>query len=198
MTTIRSNRAITLIELLVVMSIITLLAGMLGTMVPSVLSGMDLERTKANMAKLRAILELYYGDCGQYPDALNHDVGRGGTAMSEGGGGANSCQGEEGNFSELALALGTTCGGWNTPELLNHFKRRELDSAGGIVDAWGRRFGYVSAVKYKKSKMGTTAGEGTTFVNPGKYQLYSAGPDTVTPRDAHNKAGTAEDDLRNW
>ena len=76
MTAPRSSRAVTLVELLVVMSIITLLASMLVVMATSVTNRMGEARAKAGIQMLSAVLELYHGDCGMYPDAINHDPER--------------------------------------------------------------------------------------------------------------------------
>jgi|GEM_PF-2768430 len=239
------DRGVTLIELLVVMSIIAVLAGTLGLMAASVTRSMNEQKTWATIHKLAAVLELYHEDCGQYPDAINHDPSRGihGTTCTSHyeqyeispvepagctcfthnagypestnpNGTRNLYQsyidentGEQVTYSELVCALASTDKGWGNAQFFEHFKRGELNGRGALVDAWGRRIFYMSAVAYRRfvinkpdsGSSGTTTGGGSgNFINADTYQIYSAGVNLSTKLDKYNKAGLEPDDLTNW
>ena len=225
--TTRPNRAVTLVELLVVMSIITLLASMLVVMATSVTSRPNIQRAKADIQMLRAVLELYHNDCGMYPDAINHDPERSARAISptEPDGEAppkadpntDSCcyvtvadetmQSGRRACTQLVAALCSTDLGWGNPQFFDHFTRKQLNGAGQLVDPWGRRYFYMSAVAYTyRNSPGNRPPGGTTitgrigepFHNADTYQIYSAGPDSETWPDSSHRAGTDDDDITNW
>lgn len=233
MTAPRSSRAVTLVELLVVMSIITMLASMLVVMATSVTRRMSEDRTRAGIQMLRAVLELYRYDCGMYPDAINHDPLRhkrnltppnavemiepnGNYPMSRN---PNRDRGLYVNVTDettragrrpCTQLVGALCSpdlGWSNPQFFNHFKGKDLNRVGQLIDAWGRRYFYMSAVAYRyrnqdqgKPGGGTAANgrNGGPFHNADSYQIYSAGLNSETYWDHQNRAGTDEDDITNW
>jgi prepilin-type N-terminal cleavage/methylation domain-containing protein len=226
----RSRKAVTLVELLVVMSIIAMLAAVLGLAVPAIGDKVNESRARADMSKLMAVLEFYRKDCGEYPDAINHNPGRiesvilevepqGSYPRTDNPSKMRSLYAthidESSNqltqYSELVWTLGSTYNGWSNPRLWEFLEREKVNfkkdingviSGGQLIDPWGRRIFYMSCVAYRRKASGTTAGGGSeasaAFVNPGTYQIYSAGDNRSTPLDKTNRAGTDEDDLRNW
>ena len=143
--------AVTLIELLVVMSIISLLAGMLGLVVPAAGRRMGEARTKACMQKLTSVLQMYYDDCNQYPDAINHNPQRvvdanGSTTVPrlEGAGTypqtnrptltrplymkhfAENAE-DDRQYSELVWTLGSTLKGWGRPQFFEVFQEKDTN-----------------------------------------------------------------------
>jgi general secretion pathway protein G len=75
---IRSSRGFTLIELLVVLAILTMLAGLVGPRVLSLLGGAKSKTAAVQIADLEKSLELFKLDVGRFPtsaeglDALNN------------------------------------------------------------------------------------------------------------------------------
>ena len=156
-----TNHGVTLVELLVVMSIIAVLAAMLGLAVPAIGTLMQEAKAKSEVQKLAAVVELYRKDCGLYPDAINHDAGRSATAVPtrEGGSSYPCSKGagsrslyqkyidetvkEERQYSELVWTLGTNVKGWANPQLFEMFRYQQLnliikrDDGGRITDFAG-------------------------------------------------------------
>jgi type II secretory pathway pseudopilin PulG len=179
MTYTRSTRAVTLVELLIVMSIITMLAAMLGVLSLSVTRRTSEDRAKATIYMLNAVLELYKNDCGIYPDAINHNPQRGmndGAAVmigdiepGEGDGtypwSTEPCsktrklywnvpdetKKNAGNrrCSQLVAALCSRALGWGNPQFFEHFKENSLNNTGQLIDSWGHRYFYMSADAYR-------------------------------------------------
>lgn len=173
-------RGMTLIELLVVMSIIGLMAAMLGLVVPAAGRKMNESKTKANIQKLTALLQMYYDDCNQYPDAINHNPQR--TADTITGlcavpptepDGQYPFTNKTGNrrlymshyeetlsrtteekdrrqLTELVWTLCSTLKGWGRPQFWETFTQRDLNSTGQLVDGWGRRLFYLPACAYRR------------------------------------------------
>jgi len=253
MYTSRPKRGVTLVELLVVMSIIAVLAGTLGLMATSVARAMNEQKTWSIIHKLTAVIELYHEDCGQYPDAINHDPSRKLHAATcsmhykrneispdepagcTQGSTTTPCFEHRPYYpestnpnrmrplyqsyidentqqpvecTELVCVLASPSRGWGNAQFFEHFKRSQLNGKGQLVDAWGRRIFYMSAVAYRRYVIndpdnissGTTTGgiHGGSFINPDSYQIYSAGVNLCTPPDMFNQAGTEPDDLTNW
>lgn len=222
--TTRSGRAVTLIELLVVISIITLLAALLGMMTPSITRSTNVQRAKVGIQLLSTVLELYHNDCGMYPDATNHNPDRSARAISPAEPDGEAPTNADWRFyvtvtdetagskqarrcTQLVGALCSTDLGWGNPQFFDVFKRKHLNGAGQLVDPWGRRYFYMSAVAYTyRNSSGNRPPGGTTitgrtgepFHNAETYQVYSAGPDSETPPDSSHRAGTDDDDITNW
>jgi len=222
-----SAHAVTLIELLVVMAIIAMLAGMLGLAVPSIGSKVNEYRAETDIKNLMAVLEFYRKDCGQYPDAINHNPGRASAQITD----PNDVKPEPGaayevhidersnqlvQYTQLVWTLGSTRGGWSNPKLWDVFTRDKVNyrkrknpttgeeqmEGGQLIDPWGCRLFYMSCASYRRGYGGTilTGGNDAAapFANASSYQIYSAGENRRTPPDKSNKAGTEPDDLRNW
>jgi len=134
-----------------------------------------------------AVLEFYRKDCGQYPDAINHNPGRTDAQITD----PNNVKPEPGapyevhidersnqlvQYTQLVWTLGSTRGGWSNPKLWDIFTRDK--------------------VNYRKDPTSNDAA--APFANASSYQIYSAGENRRTPPDKSNKAGTEPDDLRNW
>ena len=171
-----NTHGMTLVELLVVMTVIAVMAAMLGLVVPSVTKHSAEAATRTAINKLIATIQLYYEDCGQYPDAINHDPQRGvldvpanepagtypmtneltksrplyGTYFIEGWG-SMPC-------SELVGTLGGTTKGWGRPQLSDVFNRnRELTSkTKQLCDGWGRRLCYMPYFAYRTGTSAST------------------------------------------
>ena len=219
MTAPRSSRAVTLVELLVVMSIITLLASMLVVMATSVTSRMSEDRARAGMQMLSAVLELYHGDCGMYPDAINHDPERYKRAVSD----RNLILPleENGNYpmssnpnvnrrlylrvtdetartgsricTQLVGALCSTDLGWGNPRFFDHFKNDDLNSGGQLVDPWDRRWFYMSAIAYRHRDVPSRKPGGGTTTN-GLAGGSFHNPDTYQIYSAGPNSETYPDD----
>lgn len=71
-----------------------------------------------------------------------------------------------------------------------------------LADPWGKPYSYVNSNDYignpSPGTLGATVGglPFPGFFNPSTYQIYSAGPDGLTPVSPN--AGTAKDDIRNF
>jgi len=182
--TIRNTRAMTLVELLVVMTIIAIMAAMLGLVVPSVTRRMNEAASRANINKLIAILQLYYEDCGQYPDAINHNPQRkvqdvpthddNGTYPNSTVAGNRLLYGDyyieswgRMSVSELVGTLGGTTKGWGRPQFAEVFNRHRDLTVGILVDVtykekqlcdgWGRRIFYLPYYAYRMGPGGSGA-----------------------------------------
>ena len=225
-TAIKNTRAMTLVELLVVMTIIAIMAAMLGLVVPSVTRRMNEAASRTNINKLIAVLQLYYEDSGQYPDAINHNPQRtvqdvpanegNGTYPNSTVAGSRPLYGSyyiEGwgrmSVSELVGTLGGTTKGWGRPQFADVFNRNRdltVGSAGGkqLCDGWGRRIFYLPYYAYRMGPGGSGAvmilknKQKGPFQNGNSYQIYSAGENMKTGLDSDNKGGTDVDDITNW
>jgi len=165
----------TLVELLVVMTIIAVMSAMLGLVVPSVTKHSSEASSRATINKLIATIQLYYEDCGQYPDAINHDPQRATADVPAGEvsgtypltNNSASSRAVFGSYwidgwspikadqpllrcTELVATLGSTVKGWARPQLSEVFNRnRELNGTGQIADGWGRRIFYLPYFAYR-------------------------------------------------
>ncbi|HUS58737.1 MAG TPA: prepilin-type N-terminal cleavage/methylation domain-containing protein [Planctomycetota bacterium] len=185
-----TTRGVTLIELLVVMSIIAVMAAMLGLVVPAVGSLMQEARAKADLQMLASVVELYRKDCNVYPDAINHNPRRGSEVtvikplqlvavppQEDGGTYPMSKDTSKSRplyqtlydevlkmdmtYSELVWTLGTPQKGWANPQLFEVFKRKQVNAAGQLIDPFGRRFFYLSSVAYRNKSPASGAVAGT-------------------------------------
>jgi len=201
----------TLIELLTVITIMTLLATILGLVVPSVAKGINNTRARADIQKLMMVLLGYNNDTSTYPDARNHKLTSGGAdermrpepndksdlGFSEAGviRTALDDNEREQKYTTLVWALGTARGGWGRPTLFDAFTSTDLNRYGAIVDPWATAYAYVSLHDYEDD-LGTQLGD--TVVNPESYQIYSSGPNKLTYSDTSRKAGSEHDDINSW
>jgi len=124
--TAKKTRGMTLVETLVVMTIIALLASMIGLVVPRVSMRINESATKASMQKLICVLELYRKDCGQYPDAINHDPGRGGDGWTP----SKYPDGETNEEPTKPILVPAVEGGGTYPQTINPKLSRPLYSRG--------------------------------------------------------------------
>jgi len=171
-----SNQGVTLVELLVVMSVITIMAAMLGLAVPRIGQMMQETKAKSEVQKLASVVELYRKDCGVYPDAINHNAGRTGDPNDPSAAWAvpvaevdgyypcsknptksrslyqtyiDETDGKEHIYTELVWTLGSTVKGWPNPQLFDFFqKSKQLNASGQLVDAFRRRLFYLSSAAY--------------------------------------------------
>jgi type II secretion system (T2SS) protein G len=103
-----------------------------------------------------------------------------------------------GDFTAMIRALTDPDAGWKRASEVWSPNRKMPPS-----DAWGMPFYYTRHDQYPERGVERTLGEGR-FYNPGRYQLYSMGPNmktwpnTVADGGHPRLAGTEPDDIRNW
>ena len=68
---LRNQRGMTLLEIIIVVTIVAALAAVLGTTVQTQRRKAQVKQAKIQMAELSKSLEMYYTDCGSYPNDLN-------------------------------------------------------------------------------------------------------------------------------
>ena len=67
---IRTNKGMTLIEIMIVLIIVGSLMAILGSTVVGRLKSANVKTTKIAMTEIMKALDLYYADCGTYPQDL--------------------------------------------------------------------------------------------------------------------------------
>jgi len=68
---LKSQRGMTLIEIIIVVSILAALAAVLGGQVVSARKKSAVRQAKIQMAEIGKALEMYYTDCGSYPESFD-------------------------------------------------------------------------------------------------------------------------------
>jgi len=201
----------TLIELLTVITIMTMMATILGLVVPSIGRGINNTRARADIQKLMMVLLGYNSDTSTYPDAKNHQFTSGNSidrvrpepndksASGFSASGVTRTANDDNNRSQkyttLVWALGTTQGGWGRPTFFDAFTSSDLNRDGALVDPWATPYAYISKHAYEDD-YGTKLGD--TVLNPESYQIYSAGSNRLTYTDTSRKAGTEDGDINCW
>jgi general secretion pathway protein G len=71
---LRDTRGMTLLEIMIVLAILGGLIAVLATNVMSRFKKANVEQTKIQMSQIENALNMYYTDCGSYPDSLDELV----------------------------------------------------------------------------------------------------------------------------
>lgn len=66
---VQNNRGMTLVEIVIVVAILASLVAILGTQVQKQFAKAKVNQAKIQMGEIGKALDMYYTDCGSYPDA---------------------------------------------------------------------------------------------------------------------------------
>lgn len=69
-TILKSNKAMTLLEIMIVLAIVALMASLIGPQVIGQLNSSKVKGVKIQISELSKTLDIFYTDCGFYPEEL--------------------------------------------------------------------------------------------------------------------------------
>lgn len=67
---IKNNKAMTLLEIMIVLAIVALMASLIGPQLINQLNSSKVKETKIQIAELSKTLDIFYTDCGFYPQEI--------------------------------------------------------------------------------------------------------------------------------
>jgi type II secretion system protein G len=179
------QKGITLAELVIVLLIIGILAAVILPVITAKTTEARYTQAIADLDAIKTAIASFQSDMGSFPPS---DVLFDGCTTLR---------------KALMFGLDTTSLNWKGPYL--DMKLQRTDTAGNILDPWGKPYVYVLFSDYTVAP-GTEAIYGPdstngTYFNPNSYQIYSMGMNLQTDTTGiipYGKRGSDSDDINNW